>query len=212
MNLMKKDREDVLHMTIPIEEYMPYRILALLVMLIFYGIYLTKMMVQKHHGIRTRQFGSRKEKTIQKIEIGLCVATLGIIPVQLFSIITDWNYMTANARFSGFCVGMIGNLVFLIAVIGMKDSWRAGIPDKDKTKLVTTGISKYSRNPAFLGFDLMYIGLLLMYCNPLNLIFTIFAIIMLNLQILQEEKFLCVVFGDEYREYRKKVFRYLGRK
>ena len=40
----------------------------------------------------------------------------------------------------------------------MKDSWQAGIPDKDKTELVTTGIYRFSRNPAFLGFDLMYVG------------------------------------------------------
>ena len=94
----------------------------------------------------------------------------------------------------------------------MKDSWRAGIPDRDKTELVTDGIYSYSRNPAFLGIDLQYIGVLLMYCNLLTLMFTIFAIIMLHLQILQEERYLASVFGKEYQEYRYKVFRYLGRR
>ena len=94
----------------------------------------------------------------------------------------------------------------------MKDSWRAGIPDRDKTELVTDGIYSYSRNPAFLGFDLLYIGVLLMYCNLLTLMFTIFAISMLHMQILQEERYLSSVFGKEYQEYRHKVFRYLGRR
>lgn len=44
---------------------------------------------------------------------------------------------------------MLGDMIFLVSVLCMKDSWRAGIPDKDRTKLVTTGIYRYSRNPAF---------------------------------------------------------------
>nr|WP_325196398.1 methyltransferase [uncultured Oscillibacter sp.] len=45
-------------------------------------------------------------------------------------------------------------------------------------KLVTDGIYRYSRNPAFLGFDLQYIGVLLMYCNLLTGMFTVFAMVM----------------------------------
>ena len=82
-------------------------------------------------------------------------------PHRLLSIALGWSCLPANARFTGFCIGMLGDLIFLASVLCMKDSWRAGIPDKDKTELVTTGIYRYSRNPAFLGFDLMYIGMLL---------------------------------------------------
>lgn len=52
----------------------------------------------------------------------------------------------------------------------------------------------------------MYIGVLLMYLNPLNAVFSLFAIIMLHMQILQEEKYLVAVFGDSCREYKKHVF------
>ena len=105
-----------------------------------------------------------------------------------------------------------GDAVFLLSVLCMKDSWRAGIPDKDKTELVTTGIYAFSRNPAFLGFDLMYIGVLLLYGNLLTLGFSLFAMMMLHLQILQEERFLASTFGEPYREYCRRVFRYLGRR
>lgn len=98
--------------------------------------------------------------------------------------------MPANARFTGFCIGMLGDMIFLVSVLCMKDSRRAGIPDKDRTTLVTTGIYRYSRNPAFLGFDFMYVGLLLMYFNLSMLVVSAFAIIMLHLQILQEERYL----------------------
>lgn len=94
----------------------------------------------------------------------------------------------------------------------MKDSWQAGIPDKDKTELVTTGIYRFSRNPAFLGFDLMYVGALLLYGDLLTLGFSVFAIVMLPLQILQEERYLVNTFGAPYQEYCRHVSRYLGRK
>lgn len=71
---------------------------------------------------------------------------------------------------------------------------------------------QFSRNPAFLGFDFMYIGVFFMYANALTGVLTLFCILMLHLQILQEEKYLTSVFGDEYIEYKKRVFRYLGRK
>lgn len=98
--------------------------------------------------------------------------------------------MPANARFTGFCIGMLGDMIFLVSVLCMKDSRRAGIPDKDRTTLVTTGIYRYSRNLAFLGFDFMYVGLLLMYFNLSMFVVSAFAIIMLHLQILQEERYL----------------------
>ena len=112
----------------------------------------------------------------------------------------------------GCCVGILGDTIFLLSVLCMKDSWRAGIPDKDKTELVTTGIYRFSRNPAFLGFDLMYVGVLLLYGNLLTLGFSVFAIVMLHLQILQEERYLVNTFGAQYQEYCRHVFRYLGRK
>ena len=42
--------------------------------------------------------------------------------------------MPANARFTGFCIGMLGDLIFLTSVLCMKDSWRAGILDKDASE------------------------------------------------------------------------------
>ena len=93
----------------------------------------------------------------------------------------------------------------------MKDSWRAGINTAGDTKLVTKGIYAFSRNPAFLAFDFLYIGILLMYFNPLLLGATVFAMVMLHLQILQEEKYLPQLFGEEYLEYKKNTGRYFGR-
>ena len=199
-------------MKIPLEDYIPYRILALIVMAVFYGIYLVKLWQQKRRGIRTLQIGRGKEAQTHTVETLMGIATVGIIPAQLLSIAFGWSHLSANARFTGFCIGIVGDLIFLISVLCMKDSWRAGIPEEDRTELVTEGIYSFSRNPAFLGFDLQYIGVLLMFCNLLTATFTVFAVSMLHLQILQEERYLTATFGAEYLKYHHQVLRYLGRR
>ena len=199
-------------MKIPWEDRLPYALLALLVLAAFYGIYFGKMLAQKRRGIQTRQIGRRKEKELHTVETLMSVATLGAPMAQLLSIGFGWNHLPASVRFTGFLIGLLGDGIFLLSVLCMKDSWRAGIPDKDKTALVTTGIYRFSRNPAFLGFDLMYVGVLLLYGNLLTLGFSVFAIVMLHLQILQEERYLVNTFGAPYQEYCLHVFRYLGRK
>lgn len=198
-------------MNLPLEVSLPYRLLALFVLAVFYGIYLVKQWRQKRRGIRTMQIGRRKDSQIHTVETLMGIATVGIIPAQLLSIGFGWSYLPANAQFTGFCIGMVGDLIFLISVLCMKDNWRAGIPDRDRTELVTDGIYAFSRNPAFLGFDLQYVGVLLMFCNLLTASFTVFAVTMLHLQILQEERYLTATFGRAYLDYRHRVFRYLGR-
>ncbi len=199
-------------MTYPLEQMLSYKVMALIVLAVFYGVYYIKMLLQKKQGIKTNQIGSRKEKKLHTVELLMSVATGGIVIVQLASVVFEWSIMPANGRLTGFLIAMMGDIIFLVSVIKMKDSWRAGIPEKDSTSLVTDGIYRFSRNPAFLGFDLMYTGMLLLYMNAATILFTAFAITMLHLQILQEEKYLAGVFGNEYIEYKKHVFRYLGRR
>lgn len=199
-------------MNLSLEASLSYRLLALLVLALFYGIYLTKQWRQKRRGIKTMQIGSRMDAQTRTVERLMSIATVGIVPAQLMSIGFGWSHLPAGARFTGFCVALLGDIIFLVSVLCMKDSWRAGIPDQDRTELVTDGIYAFSRNPAFLGFDLQYIGVMLMFCNLLTGMFTVFAIVMLHRQILQEERYLTAAFGEEYRAYQRRVFRYLGRR
>ena len=199
-------------MKFQLEKHLPYAGLTLLVLALFYGIYFAKMLAQKRQGIQTNQIGQRKEKSLHRVEVLMGVATAGVPAAQLLSVALGWSLMPDGARFTGFCLGLLGDLIFLVSVLRMRDSWRAGIPKKSQTKLVTSGIYKFSRNPAFLGFDLQYTGVLLLYFNPLTVLFSVFAAVMLHLQILQEERYLTGVFGAPYEQYKKQVRRYLGRR
>lgn len=190
------------------EEHLPCAALCLGVLALFYGIYFTKVL---RRGIQTRQIGRRKEKTIHTVELCMSAATLGVVIARLLSVAYGWSRLPAGALHR-LLHGTARRSHFLLSVVCMKDSWRAGIPDMDETEFITTGVYRFSRNPAFLGFDFVYIGVLLLYFNPLTAAFTLFSVVMLHLQILQEERYLTAAFGEPYTEYKKHVFRYLGRK
>lgn len=177
----------------------------------FYLVYFGKMLLQKRKGIQNDHIakGTKRDLTFY-IELVLKCATYAVPVVELISIFVVEDYLPMPVIVLGAILGILGDLIFVTAVFTMRDSWRAGIAKEEKTKMITGGIYKYSRNPAFLGFDLVYIGILLMFFNWFLFGFTLFAMLMLHIQILQEEKHLAKVFGDEYLRYKKRVNRYLG--
>lgn len=190
---------------------MIYRIVAVVLMMIFYGTYFLKMVYQKKQGIVTDQIG--KGRTRDKgywIEIALKTVTILVPLVELASIAYGHSMLRIMGKIFGIYLALIGDIVFVTAVMTMKDSWRAGIARDDKRGLVTEGIYRYSRNPAFLAFDLLDLGILLMFFNPVLMILTVLAMILFHMQILQEEGFLTGVFGDEYLKYRENTGRYIG--
>lgn len=192
---------------------MMFQIIAIVILLIFYGCYFLKMINQYHQGIQTNQIGKDKEGFVKLIEVIMKVATYTVVVVEVVSIIQKTTSFPMTIRIIGICLGMIGDVVFIVSVLTMKDSWRAGVSKTDRTELVTSGIYQISRNPAFLGFYLVYIGILLIFFNWLLFITSVFAMLMFHLQIVNvEEDFLLATFGNDYLEYKKKVCRYIGRK
>ncbi len=190
---------------------MTYRLIALFFLAVFYIIYYSKLLIQKKKGIITNQIakGRDHDKTYY-IERVLGISTIAIVIAEILSIAAGTAQLPLIWRVFGMYFAFLGNLVFLLAVITMRDSWRAGVAKEEKRELVSEGIYKYSRNPAFLGFDMVYIGILLMFFNPVLLLVTIFAIIMLHLQILQEEEYLLKEHGEDYRKYKENTCRYAG--
>ena len=192
---------------------MAYKIIAILIMIAFYGVYYIKLFSQRKQGIQTNLLGKGKEGFLKTIEISLKIVTFIVPIVELISIFMNTYIHIAGIRALDCILGILGVGVFVVSVLTMRDSWRAGVPNDEKTELVTSGIYAYSRNPAFLGFDLIYLSILFMFFNWGLFIITVSAIVMLHLQIVHvEEDFLIKTFGEEYWDYRKKVCRYIGRK
>lgn len=192
---------------------MEFQIAGSLILLLFYGCYFAKMARQRRRGIQTDQMGRGKTGTPRYIELSLKAVSCLVPAAEAVSIALDTSLLGTTARAAGLLLGGAGTLVFMISVMTMRDSWRAGVPKEDKTKLVTGGIYQISRNPAFLGFDLVYIGIGMMFFNWILWIVSCLGMILFHLQIVNvEEDFLLEAYGDEYLSYKKRVCRYFGRR
>lgn len=192
---------------------MVFQVIAIAVLIVFYGCYFVKFLSQKKKGIQTDQMGKGKVGFVKFVEITMKISAVLVFVVGLVSILLGTSWCSAPFRIIGAAVSVVGTIAFISSVLTMRDSWRAGVPENDKTELVTRGIYQISRNPAFLGFDLLYIGILIMFFNWVLCVVSAFAIVMYHLQIVNvEEEFLLTAFGDEYLKYKKKVCRYIGRK
>ena len=188
-------------------------IITLSLMAAFYICYFAKMFQQRKQGIKTDQLGTGKEGFVKFIEITLKIIAYLLPIMQIFSIVLYDGTVHISLRITGVVLTILGVSAFILSVLQMKDNWRAGVSKEDKTNLVTNGIYAISRNPAFLGFDLMYIGILLSFFHWYLCVATVVALVFFHLQIVNvEEDFLLETFGEEYLKYKKKVCRYIGRK
>lgn len=191
---------------------MNYRIISLIIMAIYYSFYIAKLLILNKKSIKTNQAGiGNKPKKVIIVERIMSIATVSTIVIEVYSILFTTPNILDGVRIIGIVFGILAIIFFALATITMKDSWRVGIPE-EKTSLISTGIYKWSRNPAFVGFDLLYISICLIYFNLPLLLISIFAGTMLHFQILQEEKHMQNMFGKEYEEYKKHTLRYFGRR
>ncbi len=182
------------------------------VLALFYGCYFVKLLSQRRRGIRANQLGSGKSGAAFWIEQTLRLASVAVVGAEFISIWLNRWAGPLCLRLVGGLAALAGAGLFYAAVLTMKDSWRAGV-SQDDTALVTGGVFQWSRNPAFLGFDLVYLGLLAMFFNwPLCLV-SLFALASLHLQIVcNEEPAMARAFGAQYAQYQQAVRRYWGRK
>ncbi len=183
----------------------------------FLFLYYSKLIIQKKQKIEAFKLGKGK-KNSNFVEEFVRITTLiwGItwfleilyskkIEESIKSI-----FISENVKYMGILLSLCGLLIFFVAMVTMKNSWRVGIDKDTKTEFVKHGIYKYSRNPAFVGFDLMFIGLFFTYSNWIILLVVIVNIIGLDLLIRKEEEHLDEIFGEKYKEYKKEVKRYIG--
>ena len=95
------------------------------------------------------------------------------------------------------------------SLLNLKDSWRVGVLEDQKTELVTTGIYRFTRNPYFLSYFLMFAAYTVFLQNLILFGLSIFGFLFVHKMIIKEEKYLCSVHGNAYVQYKTKVPRYV---
>lgn len=121
-----------------------------------------------------------------------------------------WYFSIPNIL--GVVVGVIllvlGFYILISALKALKLSRAFGkdiYKTKTESKLITTGIYAFTRNPVYFGSILLFLGWFFIFLFTFLLIMTILFTILFYLVAKWEEKELLERFGDEYRKYKKIV-------
>jgi protein-S-isoprenylcysteine O-methyltransferase Ste14 len=118
------------------------------------------------------------------------------------------TYTAYNNKHFAFLILFIALFFVVQSLINLGSSTRLGLPSEE-TKLKTNGIYKISRNPMYLGFNLLTLASMIYTLNVWIIIPGIYSIAIYHLIILGEEIFLENRFGINFLEYKKKTRRYL---
>jgi protein-S-isoprenylcysteine O-methyltransferase Ste14 len=120
-----------------------------------------------------------------------------------FSTPTILRYLGLALTFAGFLLGIGALLEFRKARTTLD-------PHGSAKQLVTSGIYRFTRNPIYLGFLLMVMGLPLNSGLCWGILLAPFYILMMNRLIIQnEEAYLERKFGNVYSGYTSRVRRWL---
>ncbi len=136
------------------------------------------------------------------IHIVLAFALTWLIPLPLV--------VPQTLRLSGFILVILGFLLGLGALLAFRRTRTTRSSGSSATQLITFGIYRFTRNPVYLGFLLMLVGIPLNAGSYWGIPLTPIMIILFNrLVIEQEEENLAQEFGEEYKSYKAKVRRWL---
>jgi protein-S-isoprenylcysteine O-methyltransferase Ste14 len=116
----------------------------------------------------------------------------------------------ALLRYTGLALTFVGFLLGLGALLEFRKARTTLDPHGSAKQLVTSGIYRFTRNPIYLGFLLMVIGLPLNSGLYWGIGLAPFYVFMMNRLIIQyEEAYLQRKFGETYTGYRSRVRRWL---
>jgi len=125
-----------------------------------------------------------------------------LVPVEIVPGVPTWVL--------GIPLAMVSLALFLLSV---REFSRHGTPVRGTeavTTIVATGPYRFSRNPIYLSFVLLQLGIALTANSAWILLMVIPTFLYLSIGVIdREESYLARKFGDEYRRYRQSVRRWM---
>lgn len=161
----------------------------------------------------------RSESTAQKVRDSMAVVLFVLLvgqavvaarwPQALPLSEADWRSVSGIRHALG-AVLLFGGLLLLVAAqLNLGASWRIGIEESARPGLVTGGLYRFCRNPIFLALLLILAGYTLLLPTLLSALMLAGACVAIRQQIAEEESYLLRTYGQEYREYARRVGRLL---
>jgi protein-S-isoprenylcysteine O-methyltransferase Ste14 len=125
---------------------------------------------------------------------------LGVHPLSGFHV-KSMDYVS-------YILSVVASVFIVFSSVNLGKSIRLGLPTGSMV-LKTQGLYRISRNPMYLGFDMLTLAAILKIGNPAVLLLGSYSIIVYHMIILGEEAYLASTFGEAYSQYRARVRRYL---
>jgi protein-S-isoprenylcysteine O-methyltransferase Ste14 len=96
-----------------------------------------------------------------------------------------------------------------MALDGAGTTWHPTEPQRS-TRLLTTGVYRFSRNPTYVGMAIVLLSWAVMLASPVaGVICTFFVAYVDRFQIRPEERILAGLFGQDFRDYTLRVRRWV---
>lgn len=136
------------------------------------------------------------------ITIALMVTLHKLLPLATV-VPPPWSYAGAVVMLTGLGILMWSARLFARAETPIK-------PFEESTRLITGGMYRLTRNPMYLGMVFMLLGIALLLGTlspflPIPLfVWLIHSVFILNEEVMMED-----LFGEEYREFRQRVRRWI---
>jgi protein-S-isoprenylcysteine O-methyltransferase Ste14 len=174
----------------------------------FMGIYL----VYLGFILRNKGFKPLGKPTIQPVYF--YIGKISLFTSWIFLLVNAFMVMSEQAEeyfwlpLPSAVLTCIGTIMMILAFRDLGDSLRVGLPG-EVTTLKTKGIYRFSRNPIYVGVDLIAIASVLFYPGIINIAFASVGIAVHHVIILSEERFLEGRFGVDWLKYKEKTRRYV---
>jgi len=166
----------------------------------------------RKQGVRAIVFGQTEKSDFLLVPLVAAIvysALANTFGLPMWGVLIHPFWSSEVPGWVGLLLCFITVICFALTLISFGSSFRVGIDENEPGKLVTSGMFAISRNPIYVCFLMFFIGLFLIHRNIVITAAVILFALAIHRQIIREEKFLLATFGDEYKEYCKKVRRYL---
>jgi protein-S-isoprenylcysteine O-methyltransferase Ste14 len=182
-------------------------LLALLPISFFLQLVITEQLFLKK-GIKYGGFSPINEHLFKISKYSVLIIWLGMI-LDIYGINFMPIFIKNNiTKYSGLFFWITGFALLYIGRFSLGNNFRIGIAN-EKTRFIAKGVYTLSRNPMYLGLYATFIGCMLYTLNLLYILISLFIIAVHHSITLGEEKELLRTYGNTYKEYCKKVRRYI---
>lgn len=154
----------------------------------------------------------RKRALELKTPPGLLVLIMALLMWLVSEFAPMFNFQVSFSRIVAWIFALVGIVVAGLGVLEFRRARTTVNPLKpgSSSALVTRGVYQRTRNPMYLGFLLVLVGVAIATANLLALLFLPLFVLYLNeFQIKPEERALTAKFRGEYEKYSSRVRRWI---